>query len=405
MTGERVSDLLGGERGATHGVRHSRGKHTKMNRITRRTLLAASAAPLAGSLLAQHRARAEEAYVLGTLFPMAGANAEYGTIFTAGAAMAVKHVTADKMLSRPLLLRPEDSEGTPQGGAVGMNKLVNVDHALYVLVGFTGVSKAAAPIGTRAKVVMVNGGGVGPDLAGLSPYYWNVIPLVPDEIKVLVPFLLAHQLRRVALIYVNDPFGNGLYKALKTDLTAAGGEIVAADTISPTDQQFSAIAARIRTLAPDAVYFASYGAQQAQIIKQLRDAGIGQPLLTYSGAAIPSVRNLAEAEGLILTAQAADWTLDDPITKRFVTDWRAQYGSDPTPYNQNYYNAVRLFALLAQQLEKAGKPVGGDTLRAALLATRRFALVGGEGVFDDLGDISMKIVVNTLKGGKLVPTG
>ncbi len=375
-----------------------------MSTIPRRTLLAA-ALPVAGGLVAPRRLRAEEAaeaYTLGTLFPMAGPNAEYGTIFTAGAAMAVKHVTADKMLSRPLVLRPEDSEGTPQGGAVGMSKLVNVDHALYVLIGFTGVSKAAAPIGTRAKVVMVNGGGVGPDLAGLSPYYWNVIPLVPDEIKTLVPFLIARKLRRVALIYVNDPFGNGLYKALKTDLTAAGGELVAADAIAPSDQQFSAIAARIRTLSPDAVYFASYGAQQAQIIKQLRDAGITQPLLTYSGATIPSVRNLPEAEGLIITMQAADWSTNDPVTQRFVTDWRAQYGSDPTTYHQNYYNAVRLFALLAQQLEKAGKPVNGDTLRAALLKTRRFALVGGEGVFDDLGDISMKIVVNTLKSGQFI---
>ena len=373
--------------------------------VTRRIWLGGAAGLAAGALLAPSRPRAEDAYILGTLFPMAGPNAEYGTIFTAGAEMALKHVAADKMLSRPLVLRAEDSEGTPQGGAVGMSKLVNVDRAVYVLIGFTGVSKAAAPIGARAKVVLVNGGGVGPDLAGLSPYYWNVIPLVPDEIKVLVPFLMARKLRRIALIYVNDPFGNGLLKSLKGDLTAAGGEIVTADAIAPTDQQFSAIAARIRTLSPDAVYFASYGAQQAEIIKQLRDAGISQQLLTYSAATIPSVRNLPEAEGLIFTNQAADWSADDPITKRFVADWRAAYHTDPTTYNQNYYNAVRLFALLAQQLEKSGKPVNGDNLRATLLATRRFPLVGGEGVFDDLCDISMKIVVNRYQDGKLVPIG
>jgi len=64
---------------------------------------------------------------------------------------------------------------------------------------------------------------------------------------------------------------------------------------------------------------------------------------------------------------------------------------------------VRLFALLTASLEKAGKPVNGDTLRAELLARRRFPLVGGEGVFDDLCDISMKIVVNRVEKGKLVP--
>ncbi len=366
----------------------------------RRPLLAGIAAL---PLFAIRRARAEEPYVLGTLFPMAGPNAEYGTIFTAGAQMALAHIAEDKMLSRPIVLRAEDSQGTPQGGAVGMSKLVNVDHAIYVLVGFTGVSKAAAPIAARAKVILVNGGGVGPDLAGLSPYYWNVIPLAPDEIRTIVPYLASQNLRRLAFIYINDPFGNGVRQSLKAELAKVGGSVVIEDAILPTDQQFGAIAARIRDAKPDAVYFASYGAQQAEIIKQLRDSGITLPLVTYSGANIPSVETLPEAEGLVLTTQASALSSDDPVTQRFVRDWRAKYGTDPTAYNQNYYNAVRLFALLTASLEKAGKPVNGDTLRAELLARRRFPLVGGEGVFDDLCDISMKIVVNRVEKGKLVP--
>jgi branched-chain amino acid transport system substrate-binding protein len=58
--------------------------------------------------------------------------------------------------------------------------------------------------------------------------------------------------------------------------------------------------------------------------------------------------------------------------------------------------------LLAQGLEKAGKPVDGDNLRDELLRVKTFALVGGAGSFDDKGDISMAIDVKQLKGGKLV---
>ena len=75
------------------------------------------------------------------------------------------------MLSRPITMQVVDSLATPQGGAIGMSKLVNVERAIYVLVGFTGVSKAAAPIGARAKTILVNGGGVGPDLAGLHAVF------------------------------------------------------------------------------------------------------------------------------------------------------------------------------------------------------------------------------------------
>ncbi|GGF48035.1 ABC transporter substrate-binding protein [Aliidongia dinghuensis] len=369
--------------------------------IRRRTLLMGSAAS-AALLLACRRAFAEEAasYIIGTLFPMAGPNAEYGAIFTAGAQMALAHLAEDKMLRKPVELRAEDSQATPQGGATGMTKLANVDHAVYTLIGFTGVSKAAAPIGQRNKVVMVNGGGVGPDLSGLAPLFWNVIPLIDKEIAAIIPWLKAQGAKRVAVLYVDDPLGNAALKQISDALPANGGTLAGSFSIAPTAQQFGPIAAKIRESTPDAVYFASYGAQQAQIIKQLRDNGVSQQLVTYSAATIPSVRDLAEAEGLVFTAQLSDWTLQDPVTQRFVKDWREKYHSDPTTYHQNYYNAVRLFGLLAQGLEKAGKPVDGEALRAELLRVRKFALVGGEGTFDDNCNISIPIQINRMKGGK-----
>ena len=368
--------------------------------IHRRTVLAAAALAAAAR---PPRARAADApYVVGTLFPLAGPNAEYGAIFTGGVQLALDHLAADKWLSRPVELRAEDSQGTPQGGATGMTKLVNVDAAQWVLVGFTGVSKAAAPIGLRAKVVMVNGGGVGPDLSGLSPLYWNVIPLIPAEIAALMPYLAAHNMRRIGLVYVDDPLGQAVPKLMGPALERQGGTVAGAYSIAPAAQQFAAIAAKLRDDKPDAVYFASYGAQQAQIIKQLRDGGVDAPLLTYSAGTIPSVSALPEAEGLIATSQSTDWTSTDPVTQRFVADWRTKHGAEPSPYNANYYNGTRLFGLLAREVEAGGGTVGADTLRAALLKTRSFPLVGGEGKFDELGNIALPMQVNRIEKGRVV---
>lgn len=139
--------------------------------MKRRTFLASGAATLAA-----WRAFAQtQSHVVGTLFPMSGSNAEFGTLYTNAVQLALDHITADRMLMSPIELRSQDSQATPQGGAVGMTRLATVDKASYVLLGFTGVSKAAAPIGGRNKVVMINGGGVGPDLATLSPYFVNII--------------------------------------------------------------------------------------------------------------------------------------------------------------------------------------------------------------------------------------
>ncbi|MDJ0387472.1 ABC transporter substrate-binding protein [Roseomonas sp. E05] len=366
--------------------------------LQRRIFLLATAAGLAapGILRAQG-----SPYVVGTLFPMSGPNAEYGMLFTNAVQLAFEHIKADGMLKRPIDLRAQDSLATPQGGAVGMQKLASVDGAPYVMLGFTGVSKAAAPIGTRSKVMMVNGGGVGPDLAGLSPYFWNVIPLVNQEVKALLPWLQQKSLKRVALIYVDDPLGNSVLEQLRKGLPGVGGELVDTYSVPPAAQQFAAVAAKVRSANPDAVYFASYGAQQSQIIKQLRDNGIRQQLLTYSAGSIPSVLSLPESEGLVYTSQAADWSsAQDPVTQRFVKDWRAKYNSDPSIYHQNYYNAMRLFGLLAQELEKAGTPVNGENLLQTLLKVRQFTFVGGEGTFQDNGTLELPMQINQIHDGR-----
>ncbi len=80
---------------------------------------------------------------------------------------------------------------------------------------YTAVSKAIAPVGDRAEVVSINGGAVGPDLAELGDYFWNVIPLVNFEAEVLIPFVEARRgSKNIALIFVDDPLGESVQKVL-----------------------------------------------------------------------------------------------------------------------------------------------------------------------------------------------
>jgi branched-chain amino acid transport system substrate-binding protein len=199
--------------------------------ITRRSFVSAVAAVVAAPAIV----KAQDApYVLGTLYPMSGLNPDFGEIYTKATVLAVEQIAEEKLLGRPIEIHSQDSQATPQGGAVGMTRLVNVDRAPYVLLGFTGVSKAAAPIGERSKTVMVNGGGVGPDLASLSPYFWNVIPLANQEIAALIPWLGAERLLRVAVVYVDDPLGKGLLAELQKGLPAIRGSVVGSFSIPPT---------------------------------------------------------------------------------------------------------------------------------------------------------------------------
>ena len=366
--------------------------------LNRRQLLQGAAA-LAIAPTFRVMAQANENYRLGTLFPMSGPVAELGNVFMNGVLLALEHIKQDKLLSRDIELKAQDSLATPQGGAVGMSRLVNVDHAQYVLLGVTGVSKAAAPIGVRQKVIMMNGGGVSPELGQLSPYFWNIIPLADQEIPPALTWLNKQNKRKIALVYIDDPLGAAVLKQLKTELPKIGGELVGSYSVPPGMEQFSAIAAKIRNTNADVIYFASYGSQQLQIIKQIRDAGLTQQLITYSIGSLPSVAQLPEAEGLIFTTQRNDLTLTDRLTSRFVNEWRNKYKSDPTSYAQNYYNGALLFAYLLEHLEKEGAPVNGDTMLAALQKVRTFNFAGGQITFSDHATSIMPIQINRIEQG------
>lgn len=344
---------------------------------------------------------------IGALFPLSGPNASYGDIFGSGANLAAEHINADNLLGGKLSIQYEDSQALPQQGVIGMNKLVNVQKVPYVLSAFTGVSKAISTIATRSKTVAVNGGGVGPDLAELGSYFWNIIPLANFEVRAMIPYLVKQRnLKNVVLVYVDDPLGQAIRKEMESALPGAGGKLVEALSVPATAQQFGGIAARVRAANPDVIYVASYGSQQSQIVKQFRDNGIKQQFASYTAFSIPQVNAQPEAVGSVYTSQNIDWDSQDPVTKRFVDDYRKKYNKMPTAYIANYYNAVRMFGLLAQQLVKKGQPVTGENLLKQRIETKSFDLVGGRVTFADNGTVTMPMQINEIDGkaGKVVGT-
>ncbi len=360
-------------------------------------LLAAAIGAFAAPAFAQ-------GYHIGALLPNSGPMTQFGQLFSNGANLAADHVNADKLLSKPFTINHEDSQGQPQAAVTGMNKLVRVNQEPVVITAQSGVSKAVAPVGEREKVVTINGGGVAPDLAKLGPYFFNVIPLVNYEVRALVPYLAKEKkLKRIAIVYVEDPLGEACVNEIKENAPKNGMEFVGAFSVPTTARQFAPIAAKVREVKPDVVFVAYYGQTMVQLVKQLRDAGVDMPFTSYSGFDDPDLKALPAAEGSIYSSQKMDWNSTDPITARFVADFKKKYGKDPTFYNANYYNAVWVTAKAMASLEKKGQPITGETLRSEILAIKTFDAVGGKMEFQPDGTVSMPMQINELvKGGSKI---
>ena len=368
-------------------------------RRVRAVVIAAAAALTLGAAGAAAADDSGPVFKVGALFPLTGPNAVYGKLFSEGADLAVEHVNDSDEIDGRLDIVHADSQALPQPAVVGMNKLVNVDKVNFVLSAFSGVSKAIAPIGNREHVLMVNGGGVSPELA-IGDYFLNDIPLSDDEVNALLPYAVEEMgIERIAVIHVNDPFGNGVNRVIKERCAELGCEVVSEIGIDPSATSFRSEAVKLRAAGADAIYIASYGQQQNVIAKQLRDGGIRSQLLSYSAFGIPATQALGAADGAVYTSEHIDYDADE-LTRDFLSSFTDEYGEEPNYYQVNYYNAVLIYADLIAHLQSQDKAVTGENLRAALQEMGSFDVVGGKISFREDGTVRMPIEINRISDGE-----
>ena len=345
---------------------------------------------------------ADKTYNFGVLFPLTGPNAVYGDVFSKGVNLAVEIVNDGHKLGREIKPVYVDSQALPQPAVVGMNQLVHVNAVPYMLTAFSGVSKAIAPIGNRFQVIMINGGGVSPELA-IGKYFLNDIPLADQEIGVVLPYAVkAKNIRKLSVVYVDDPFGNSVNQQIEKHCPKLGCRIDPDLAVNPGNTDFQGEVAKIRAAGPDAVFIASYGQQQNVITKQLRDGGVKAQILSYSGYGVGPTLKLPEAQGAIFDHQSVSFEAN-ALSKEFHAKYVKKYGSEPNFYVANYANAVFIFADLVQRLEANKTSVTGKHLLAALHRQKTFEVIGGKVKFSSRGTVTVPMQINQIKDGKAAP--
>jgi branched-chain amino acid transport system substrate-binding protein len=382
---------------------HSRRRiMSKVSRLAARVRLAAFVGSILFALAAQSGWAANKTYNFGVLFPLTGPNAVYGDVFNKGVGLAVEMVNDSHKLKGEIKAINVDSQALPQPAVVGMNQLVHVNDVPYMLTAFSGVSKAIAPIGNRFGVIMVNGGGVSPELA-IGHYFLNDIPLADQEVRALLPYAVKEKkIHKIAVIHVDDPFGNSVNEQVRENCPKLGCKVDPSLAVNPSNTDFQGEVAKIRAAKPDAVFIASYGQQQNVITKQLRNGNVSAQLLSYSGYGVGPTLKLPEAQGAMFTHQSVSFDAN-ALSKEFHEKYLKKYGAEPNFYVANYANAVFIFADLVQHLEAQKISVTGKHLLAELHRLKSFDVIGGPVKFSREGTVSVPLQINVIKDDKAVP--
>ncbi len=296
-------------------------------------------------LLLASAAVAQEPAEIGVILPLSGPNASNGAKTLAGvnAALAEINELGGVLGGRELKLIIEDTESKPQPGVEATRKLVDVNKVPLVLgdisssvtipAGKYSVGKGInhITIAATAQVQREIGDGLFTMLATNDVLGVKMAEFVTEDA----------QPNKVALVYMNDPFGVGMARAIAGGFKGLNVEIVADLALEPAKTDYRAELQRLVRTNPDAITTVAFGETASTILKQAFELGVlerakGKWYQTYVGAGtskcIPEV--CEGVKGLDITAEPGT-RYDSVIQKIAETsgpdvdlDWFSSVGYD-----------------------------------------------------------------------------
>ena len=132
---------------------------------------------------------------------------------------------------------------------------------------------------------------------------------------------------------------------------------MALELYTPLSQlDYGAELSQIRASGAEAVYFFLPGGLGINFIKQFHGAGLKDSMALFApgfSADEDVISAVGEATVGIYNASQWAWDLDNAANKRFVEDFRKEYGRTPTLYASQGYDAAML-------IDSAVKATGGN---------------------------------------------
>lgn len=204
--------------------------------------------------------------------------------------------------------------------------------------------------------------------------------------------------KKAAVLYdVSSEAPLGQATLFRDTFTAAGGEIVAFETFTTGDKDFSAQLTNIREANPDIIFLPTYYNDVPLIAQQARRLGITAKFIGSDAWSSPEIIKLggADVDGSYFCNHFSTQIATDEA-KKFIADYTAKYGQAPDDVAALTYDAC---GLVTEALKAGGKN-DREALREAFAQIREYKGVTGTFRFEPgSGDPIKSAVVLQIKDG------
>ena len=303
----------------------------------------------------------------------------------------------------------EDNAGKADQSASAAQKLIT-QQKVHAIVGpnATRYALPASEIAESSKVVLISPWSTNPKTTlnaktnAPKKYVFRACFIDPFQGRVVAKFALENlKAKKAAVLYdVASEYNKGIAEIFKETFEQAGGKVVAFETYTTNDKDFSGQLTKIKNASPDMIFLPNYYSEIPLQIQQAKRLGISVPFVGSDSWGSQELNKLCgnACEGYYFsTHYAADAAT--PAATKFIEGFKTKYAALPDDVAALTYDS---FGLLFQAL-KTAKKLDRDAIRDALAGIPRYDGVTGNMQFKDgSGDPTKSAVIVQIKGGKFV---
>lgn len=302
-------------------------------------------------------------------------------------------------------LQIEDNEDKAESAAAAAQKLATA--GVLAMIGPNASRNAipAAEVAESSKMPMISPWSTNPKTTidaktGQPKQYVFRAAFIDDFQGVVAAKFAMEQLKstKPAVLYdVASEYNKGIAEVYKKTLEANGIQVVAFETYTTGDKDFSAQLTKIKDAGADSLFLPNYYSEVPLQVQQAHKVGFTGTILGSDSWGNLELITLCggECEGYYFTTHYAP-DIATPKAQAFIKAYEAAYGKTPDDVAALTYDS---FGLLFQAIKAAGK-IDRQAVRDALAAITAYEGVTGNMQFKGTGDPIKSAVILQIKGGK-----
>lgn len=356
------------------------------------------AASLALAVTVGQGAWAQGTTKIGFHAGLTGPAAADGNAALAAVKLAIEQTNAAGGVNgKKLELVVYDDQGKPEQAVPSANRIIGDGARAVISAGFSGPSRAAAPIFQKAQIPYLAAIAFAPEITRTGNYMFRVTSVGEVQgraaAKVIGGVL---RKKRVVLLTIKTDFGKTLAAGFKDAAPKFGLELAKEYEYAPSDRQFGPLIASIKADNPEVIYATGFYFTAGPFVAQLRSAGVTADVVGAESLSSQQYIDIAgqAAEGTVIT-NVIDWGSQLPEIVDFLKAYEATTKTKAEAVSASSHAAVTML-VAALRKAKSDEPA---KIRAALETTEAMTAVGRIS-FNKLHEVKKNFPLSIVRDGK-----